>query len=355
MGRPSDWKRRERYVYEGAGRLWIRVAVTRSDGRRDEYGPRQCPEDWGTGRLGVAKALLRAEEIAKQLRDGTLSQTVVVSETVWQFAQRIRAQENNRASTESRWASATAHWRDSLGGVPTSSITRRDIEDWYGEFVASTKLQPSGVNLILTGLRWVLRRLHADGLVATDLSVVCRSLAVNKQMRENLRITDLVPAFRGVWAGQVYFAVLAVTGMRRGELEKATLSQWVPPFIVLRPTDTKTNVGRRVPIPAELHGELENLLRAQPTRGRWEYLGRRGFEAIGQPNESIHSLRRMCISDLARIGVRRGVIKALVGHTGGDMTDHYDGAAGEETLVAVERYWTECVRSVYRNELTQDN
>jgi hypothetical protein len=342
-------------VYEGSGRLWIRVAITRSDGRRDEYGPRQCPEEWGTGRVGVAKALLRAEEIAKQLRNGTLSQTAVVSETVWEFSQRLRARENNRASTALRWAVNTAHWRDSVGALPAGSLTRRDIEDWYSQFVASTKLHPSSVNLILGTVKWVLRRLHADGITGVDLAVVCRSLPVNKEVRQNLRITDLAPAFRGVWAGQVYFAVLAVTGMRRGELEKATLDRWNPPFISLRPEDTKTNVGRMVPIPLELHEELESLLRAHRSRWHWEHVGKRGFAAAGVPNESMHSLRRMCISDMARMGVRRGVIKALVGHTGGDMTDHYDGAAHTETVLAVERYWAECVRSVYRNEPTTGN
>ncbi|MBU6159787.1 MAG: hypothetical protein KGO50_01590 [Myxococcales bacterium] len=303
----------------------------------------------------MAKALLRAEEIAKQLRDGTLSNTAVISETVWEFSQRTRARENIRASTELRWGVNSMHWRDSLGALPADSVTRRDIEEWYGQFLASTKLQPSSANLVLSNLKWVLRRLHVDGVTPVDLSTVCRSLAVNREMRQNLRIADLAPAFGGVWAGQVYFAVLAVTGMRRGELEKATINRWSPPFITLRPEDTKTNVGRTVPVPAELHDELERLLRSDKSRAQWDYLGRRGFVAAGFPNESIHSLRRMCISDMARIGVRRGVIKALVGHTGGDMTDHYDGAADNETLVAVERYWAECVRSVYRRDSITGN
>jgi integrase len=303
----------------------------------------------------VAKALLRAEEIAKQLRDGTLSQTAVVSESVWEFAQRIRARESNRASTETRWAINASHWRDSVGALSADSVTRRDIEEWYGRFIATTKLQPSSANLILANLKWVLRRLHVDGLTASDLSTVCRALVVNREARENLSISDLAPAFSGAWAGQTYFAVLAVTGMRRGELEKATMNRWSPPFLTLRPEDTKTNVGRSVPIPLELHSEFERLLQSKKSRGQWQYLGKRGFTAAGFPNESIHSLRRMCISDMARIGVRRGVIKALVGHTGGDMTDHYDGPAGSETLRAVEHYWAECVRRVYRNEPKTDN
>ena len=355
MGRPKGWKRRERYVYEGGGRLWIRIAIKRSDGRRDEYGPRQCPEEWGTGRVGVAQAVLRAEEIAKQLRDGTLSNSTVVSETVWEFAQRMRARENNRASTEVRWKTATAHWRNTLGALEARAITRRDVEEWYAAFIASTDLEPAGTNLILSKLKWTLSRLHVDGLQAADLSVVCRSVPVTKQVRANLTIEDLRPAFADVWKDFCYFAILAVTGMRRGELENATLSQWSPPFLTLNSEHVKTKVGRRVPIPAELHPALLQFLSTRIARTTLSEIGRRGFALCGKPDESVHSLRRMAISDMSRLGIRRGVIKALVGHIGGDMTDHYDGAAGEETLRAVERYWTECVRGVYRNEPKEDN
>lgn len=355
MGRPKGWKRREKYVYEGGGRLWIRIAIKRSDGRRDEYGPRRCPEEWGTGRVGVAQAVLRAEEIAKQLRDGTLSSSTVVSETVWEFAQRMRARENNRATTEARWKSATTFWRDTLGALEARAIRRRDVEEWYSAFVASTDLEPGGVNLILSKLKWTLSRLHTDGLQSVDLSVVCRSVPVTKQVRANLTVEDLRPAFAGVWRDWGYFAILAVTGMRRGELENATLSQWSPPFLILSSEHVKTKVGRRVPIPAELHSTLLELLSKRTAGHTFSHLARKGFDLCGKPDESIHSLRRMAISDMSRLGIRRGVIKALVGHTGGDMTDHYDGAAGEETLRAVERYWTECVRVVYRNEPKEDN
>lgn len=355
MGRPKDWKRRDKYIYEGRGRLWIRIAVKANDGRRREFGPSQCPEEWGTGRVGVAQAVLRAEEIAQQLRDGTLSKSTVVSETVWEFAQRMRGRENNRASTEVRWKSATAHWRNTLGALEARAITRRDVEEWHSAFVARTDLEPSGMNLVLSKLKWTLSRLHVDGLQSVDLSVACRSVPVAKEMRANLTFEDLRPAFAGPWKDSGYFAILAVTGMRRGELENATLSQWSPPFLMLNSEHVKTKVGRRVPIPAELHLALSQLLSTRSARTTLSDIARRGFVLCGKPDESIHSLRRMAISDMARLGIRRGVLKALVGHTGGDMTDHYDGAAGEETLKAVERYWTECVRGVYRNESKEDN
>lgn len=347
MGRPSDWKRREQYVYEGGGCLWIRVAVRRSDGRVDNFGPRKCPEDWGTGKVGVAKATIRAAEIAQQLRTGNLSRQSVVSETVWEFAQRMRARENNRASTEARWHTATAHWRTSLGAIEVRALTRRDVESWYEEFISFATYEPAGINLVLSRLKWALSRLHAEGLLTVDLSPVCRSVPARATLRANLTVEDLRPAFSGPWRGDPYFAILSVTGMRRGELENATLQQWSAPYLVLGSEHVKTKVGRTVPIPEELHAPLVELLQNRRSRGWRTTLAMRGFAACNKPNESVHSLRRMTISDMSRLGIRRGVVRALVGHTGGDMTDHYDGSAADETRAAVERYWAECVRAVY--------
>jgi integrase len=323
------------------------VAIRRSDGRVDNFGPRKCPEDWGVGKLGVAKATIRASEIAQQLRNGSLSRESVVAETVWEFAQRMRAKENNRDSTERRWRHATSHWRESLGAVDVRALTRRDVEDWYEAFLRDTEFESSGINLVLSKAKWVLSRLHTEGLTASDLSAVCRSIPVAGKVRANITIGHLRAAFAGPWRGNVYFAVLCATGMRRGELEQAQPSQWQPPFLVLSPEHTKTKSGRVVPIPAALHDSLAALLGNAKSPPHYGRVAQQGFGVCGIEGETIHSLRRMVISDMARLGIRRGVIKALVGHTGGDMTDHYDGAAGDETLQAVERYWAECVRVVY--------
>lgn len=354
MPRPADWTRREKYVYQGDGRLWIRITVTLPGGRRIDYGPRQCPEDWGCGRAGIAKAHLKAIDIIEQIQSGQLDRTRAIEESFLEFADRTRAATPIRESSMGIWHLSRALWADRLGPLPVRAVTLDDVRSWYADYMAATDHEPATISSRLMGLRFVLRAAHREGLHSTDLGRVLRiPSATAAPARQNITVDELAPAFAGPWSGTaVFWATLCVTGMRRGELEGLRPAELRDGAVHLSAERTKTKQPRSVPIPAELWPALQAFAvrTDRPRRDRWTRLGVQGLKACGlvERGATIHSLRRMAVSELGRMGFRPALIQVLVGHKSQTMTEFYDGPAQQELHQMVERFWAERVRGVYK-------
>ena len=357
MPRPSDWRRREQYVYEGDGRLWIRITVTLPGGRRVDYGPRQCPEEWGCTKTGVAKAHVKACEIVEQIRSGQLDRARAIEETFLEFADRARAAVPVRDSSLGVWQLSRALWADTLGPLPVRSVTLDDVRRWYQSYLDTTDHGPATITSRLTALRFVLRAAHREGLHGTDLGRILRTPGSSAPAaRHNISVDELAPAFAGPWSSTaVYWATLCVTGMRRGELEGLRPHELVSGHIRLSAARTKTGQPRSVPVPADLWAPLQAFAEADPRPNRYAWLrtGHLGFAACGlsEMGATPHSLRRMVVSELGRMGFRQPLIQVLIGHKGQTMTEFYDGPQADELRQMVEQFWALRVRRVY--ELSQ--
>ena len=341
-----------KYVYTGDGRLWIRVTVTLPGRRAIEWGPRQCPDEWGTGRVGIAKATVRAEEIAEQMRDGSLVRSVPVSETVEAFARRMRAAQEVRSSTEASWWSCARQWLPVLGSLPIAALTADDLQRWQ-EGIAEQEWKPLHRRNVLRTLRQVLQAAHRDGLHRTNLSHrLSAATGTAQPRRDNLTWEDVTPALLGMPSYYArYFLLLGLTGMRGMELRTATPADLVDGWLHVSEDRSKTHAARSVPIPAELTDALCAWL-AGPRPDLGGRRSRKHWSRRGLP-QTPHALRRMCVSELRVLGVREALVSALVGHSAQTMTEFYDGPRGRSELVDVmELYWRSRVRSVYQ-QLTE--
>lgn len=349
MPRPDDWRRVAQYVYIGDGRLWIRVSVTLAGGRSMEWGPRQCPVEWGTGTVGVARATVRAAEIAEQLKGGTLIRAVPVSETVEQFARRYRRSLQVRASTQRTWWACAGNWLPTLGPLSIAALTVSDLEAWQRTMAAGDQ-SPSYRRLVISGLRAMLSAAHREGIHARNLGATLRTDSVVQPKRLNFTWPDIGAGLRTLSElDRVYFVTLGVTGMRGGELRSALPSDLRGGWLHISADRSKTATARDVPVPTELRPDVERWLAEPAGRRTREQRLRHVWHRAGLP-DSPHALRRMCVSELGSLGYRQALVSTLLGHSSRSMTEHYDGARGRQELVdMVEDYWARRVRDVYRN------
>jgi integrase len=348
MGRPVDWKRAAKNVYTGDGRLWIRVTVTLPGGRSLEWGPRQCPAEWGTGRVGIAKATVRAEEIAEQMRDGSLVRSVPVSETVEAFTKRHRDALNVRASTQATWWSCARQWLPTLGALPIAALTARDVQRWQ-DSTAGEEWKPLYRRNVIRTLRQVLEAAHRDGLHRTNLALrLSAATGTAQASRDNLTWEDVTPTLLQMPPYYArYFFLLGLTGMRGMELRTATPDDFTDGWLHVSEARSKTRTARRIPIPSELTYALHAWL-SGPRPDFAGTIARSHWRRSDLP-ETPHALRRMCVSELDALGVRKVLVSALVGHSAQSMTEFYDGPRGRSEMVdMMERYWSSRVRSVYR-------
>jgi integrase len=356
MPRPSDWAPVPGvdYVYTGGGRLWIRLTVRMPGGRREEYGPRQCPEEWGIGKQGQFRAHLHAVEMRKRIEAGMLDRSQPTVMTVRDYAQAVRAAAPCAPVTLALWHTSAEHWLQAMGDIVLTDWQLQDVKRWWRDWSQehADQYKHNTIMAIVGSLRFVTSRAWRSGHMKQDYGASIILERQTAERRENLRVEQLAPAFAGPWSEywRPFFGLLATCGFRRGEVEQLQPDQLRDGCIWLSDGQTKTRTARRVPVPPELY-ELAAAWAARPERVARVTVAKvfhRGAKACGIVGFTPHSLRRMVVSELLSMGYREALVSALVGHSAKTMTQYYDGARGAgEIREMVERYWDLRVRHVY--------
>lgn len=241
-------------------------------------------------------------------------------------------------------------WKERLGELPLTHITRGMIAKWRAE--ALKKWEPGGVQRKVAWLRKVLSLCVQDGILPTHPLAHLRGLELPNSecwhfltLRERLTLREAcLKRKRGLWA-LVFFALS--TGLRQHEqfsllwkhvdFEHQVLT--IPRRRGKSPGSSKRKKVRRVP----LH-PVEHLLRRwegrreasrfvfprkdDPTQhlsanGVYKRHFRPAADAAGLPQLRWHDLRHTFISDRLEAGEDLEVIRELAGHTDIRTTQHY--------------------------------
>jgi integrase len=249
--------------------------------------------------------------------------------------------------------------RPHFGTMRPQEITRGDIRAFLE---AKAKTAPYMSNRILE----VIRRIYSWGVeverVAASPCVGLKKVGVEKQRERVLTTEELKKVFEALKKERPmiasFFRLALLTGARRGEILSVRWSDVDFDERLLTFPDTKNNAAHTIPLSEDAVKVLREL---HPLAGHSEYvfMGPTGA-AIQNPQKAvarvrknsgvefrIHDIRRSVATGIARLGVPREVISAILGHTiaGPQATRIYDRHSRiPEMRAALERWSRELER-----------
>jgi integrase len=218
-------------------------------------------------------------------------------------------------------------------------------------FIADSRetLTNNSINVYLKAIK-----LYAKALDIEELQGI-KSIPENATARTTLGVDELrrflsttAPhSNNGKCNYGLYFALVALTGMRCGECAKLTAKDisWGEGLIYL--TETKTKSPRRIPIPPNLLKALELHCAGKtgklfPTNGQlWNtaFHYRLKLAGINRPGVTPHSLRRSYITHMLRQpGINLFDVKAIVGHKSSQTTEIYYSLDGERLKQVIPKH-----------------
>jgi len=183
--------------------------------------------------------------------------------------------------------------------------------------------------------------------------------------REDLtRLWDAAQKFREEHMRHLSVAMLALlysTGLRRGEIARLNMEDWMGDQRLLRIDGRKTGQERQVPVSDAVwrcleaylthrHNKLEKLGRLEE---RSLFIGRQGQRVSGQslgvwvhrlaqmaqvPLVSLHQFRHSCASDLLESGVSLPQVQQILGHAAITSTVRYLQIADPSRKEAIAKH-----------------
>lgn len=281
-----------------------------------------------TTRAEALEALATKAEPEKRSGAPTLAE-------VWEmYDERVLC--NRSDSTRTNVRSLWKGWVSSLANVRVDAVTLSALQD-----LTNTVPAPSQ-GAVLTLVHGLLKEAVRRELVSPGVENVTRYVErakytpPEKQVFTEAQIDELwtmtddpVPAL---------VLVLVYTGMRLGELMGLTPEDVTDELLTVRKAKTAAGV-RVVPVHSRIRPILPGVLAwvggrtAHSVRDRWRaFCAPRGLPATA------HCARHTCITRLVEAGVDPRIVKTIVGHSGGSVTDDvYTHLRPEVLLEAIER------------------
>jgi site-specific recombinase XerD len=156
-------------------------------------------------------------------------------------------------------------------------------------------------------------------------------------------------------------AILYGTGLRRGELERLSVTDWDRDDSVLKIDGRKTGQVRHVPVGEGVwrcieaylphrHNRLEKTGHLEETallvNARGERIAGNGVgtllgrlaQSAGVPHVTMHQFRHSCASDLLEAGVTIPEVQRILGHAAIQSTVRYIAVADPERAVAMSKH-----------------
>lgn len=259
-----------------------------------------------------------------------------------------------RGLTKPRWTVDEAVRRYLSERVPTlksGTNVKREIEwmhDWYtgraieelpaicAEYAQDQHgaLAPATVKnriaYLRAACRWAWKR---HGLAEHDPGARVVSPSVRNSRTVYIDRRKLLELARacGHWGARAMIRVLWYSGLRLGELERATVDLEAGVF---RLDETKNGEPRLVPI----HPRIRGCLGFEwPSRYVFGYWFRQAREAVGMPHLHAHDLRHSTASELIRVGVDLYTVGAVLGHKSQASTRRYAHLSTQQQAEAVGR------------------
>lgn len=233
-----------------------------------------------------------------------------------------------------------------LGSLPIEAVTRADVQ----AFIDSLKGKSARyVRRIYAVLSLALSEAVDDGLIEASPATRIKLPQVRKGRRWTLTKDQMDALLSAEGRDEAMFAVMVMTGMRRGEACSLKWRQVGGEGIHLE--DTKSPSGDRM-IP--LIGRARELIEAQPRRSEFVFTAESGApvdpdnlsrawrafrdRAGIDPRVRLHDLRTTFITELVRRGVDVRTVQALAGHADPRTTlGVYAQASEEAKRAAVEK------------------
>lgn len=250
---------------------------------------------------------------------------------------------------------------ETFGNRQISKLTREELQGFQANL--RQRYSPSYIDQITDTAKWMITEALDSEIVGGDLLKPFRKLkgllrkGANARKRvlthdEYRRLFDaLLPHLKPVVAMGYW------TGMRQGEILKLTWDKvdLQKRLIHLGASDTKERRPKTVPIARPLRDILLTLPGRASAGQVMTYAGR-GMADITQGIEAacrasgiaygrhtpqgfiFHDLRHTFTTNARRAGLHPNVVRAIMGHTGGnDMNQRYDTVVGSDLVAAVDR------------------
>lgn len=263
-----------------------------------------------------------------------------------------------------RWLAHVAHKRslrdderrfvaivDALGKpTPIGSLTAKDI-DALVKTLRETRtrlgrpMAEATINRHLALLRSALNLAKREGLLRRSPMEGYRLLREDNE-RDRICSPEEYEALVAASQGNLQLAIVLgyQTGMRLGEIAALDWKQidLRARVIVLRPGDTKSGEGRRVPLNAAAVAALKAQVRRldgrvlTATRGSLSPQFARLVRKLELEDLHFHDLRHTCATRLRRAGVDVLTIQRITGHKTLDMLRRYNQVTDEDLLGAVD-------------------
>lgn len=135
-----------------------------------------------------------------------------------------------------------------------------------------------------------------------------------------------------------FFEILALTGMRSGELLKAQPSQMEGDWLTLKARDTKTKRSRKIPLNARSKELLEKCLPFKMSKTAYHKAWTKVRTALGHegdPEFVVHVLRHTRATNSLRMTKNLAVVQKLLGHATVKTTQRYAKVLDDDLLAAV--------------------
>ena len=243
------------------------------------------------------------------------------------------------------------HLKDFFGNCIAIDIRPAQIEDYITHRKKSKTNRgnspaPATINRELACLRTIFNRAIRNGKLEKNPAKFIKLLKENNKRDKVLTKEEFQKLLEASPEHLKPILITAYeTGMRAGEIFNLTWEQvdMKNGFIILRPEQTKTNEGRKIPISPTLHKTLTQI--KQKSGIVFQYNGqsiqsvKRSFqkacEKAGIENFRFHDLRHTFVTNMRRAGKQDRVIMAITGHKTLSMLTRYDTVDEEDLKSAV--------------------
>ena len=281
-----------------------------------------------TTRAEALEALATKAEPEKRSGAPTLAE-------VWElYDERVLCARSDhyRKMYESMWRNHLA----GLGPVRVDELSLQVIQDYVRTIPAALQAP------VMTELHAILKEAVLRGILPAGSENVTRYVEKEKHT-PRAKVPFSEAQIEELWAHADQLVprlalLLIYTGLRVGELAALAPEDITEEFLTIRKSKTAAGI-RTVPIHHRIRPFAAELARwcGERTVHNIRYHWKLYFEPLGV-TEMPHACRHTCITRLVEAGVDPRLVRAIVGHAGGTVTDDvYTHVRPEVLLEAIER------------------
>ncbi len=300
------------------------------------------------------EAEIKLAQVIQELNDGSY-QARRQQENVWFFeiCDDFLDYGRQHKRSFSRDELTIKHLKTFFGDRPIVSMRKSDVEAYIAERRKALKprttrlLRPATINREISCLKTIFNRAIQDGKLENNPARYVSPLKENNVRNRVLSSEEFKRLMQcSLKHLQPLLALAYHTGMRRGELLGLTWDQidFKGGWIYLKPEQTKTEEGRKIPLNKEAVRALSTI--RKDVGLVFHYHGnaikevRKAFNAACKKAKikdfRFHDLRHTFVTNMRRAGKQDRAIMAITGHKTMSVFTRYDTVDDEDLRKVVE-------------------